>query len=64
MSQSSEIDVASNDYYVLPPSLLDTIQDFLFELGMQAQMYISNVLVDIIIFSLYHVVVRPTYQNY
>ena len=36
--------------------VLDTIQDFLFKLGMKARMH----LVEISIFSLNHVIVRPT----
>ena len=37
-----------------------TVQDFLIKLGIKPIMY----LVEIVIFSLYHVIIRPKYQNY
>ena len=42
--------------YVVTIYVLDTIQDFLCKLGMKPHMY----LVEISIFSLNHVIVRPT----
>ena len=45
-----------NPTLMLAHCVLDTIQDFLFKLGMKARMH----LVEISIFSLNHVIVRPT----
>ena len=44
------------NYFRAPTYLLDTIQDFLCNLGMKPHMH----LVEISIFSLNHVIVRPT----
>ena len=42
-------------YGNVPSALLDTIQDFLNELGIEPHIH----LVEIIIFSVYHVIIRP-----
>ena len=43
-------------YGNVPSALLDTIQDFLNELGIEPQIHLA----EIIIFSVYHVIIRPT----